>query len=207
MRQSTTGRIQTWACCSPTSSMWWPAHLAKNLMDTDLNWNSYIKSITKSTYYCFKNIAKIKGLVAKKDTEKLNHALIFSSPDYCNVVFTGLTKKINLLSAAYSKCCCWVLTSTRKMDHITPILKSLHWLHVCKMIDFKILLMVYKAFSGLGPKHINDLFESYKASRPLRSSGTGILNIPWTRTKQSEAAFSVFMCLSCWINSPHTCGV
>lgn len=57
--------------------------------------------------------------------------------------------------------------------------------------------MVYKAFSGLGPKYITDLLESYKASRPLRSSGTGILNIPWTRTKQSEAAFSVFMCLSC----------
>lgn len=57
--------------------------------------------------------------------------------------------------------------------------------------------MVYKAFSGLRPKYITDLLESYKASRPLRSSGTGILNIPWARTKQSEAAFSVFMCLSC----------
>lgn len=33
-----------------------------------------------------------KGLVAKKGTEKLIHALVFSRLDYCNGVFTGLNK-------------------------------------------------------------------------------------------------------------------
>ena len=38
-----------------------------------------------------------------------------------------------------------VLTKTKKVDHITQVLRSLHWLTVCQRIDFKILLLVYKA--------------------------------------------------------------
>jgi len=39
----------------------------------------------------------------------------------------------------------------RKRDHITLMLKSLHWLPVKFRIDFKVLLFVYKALIGLAP--------------------------------------------------------
>ncbi len=35
-----------------------------------------------------------------------------------------------------------ILTKTKKVDHITPVLRSLHWLPVCQRIDFKILLFI-----------------------------------------------------------------
>ena len=76
--------------------------------------------------------------------------------------------------------------------HITPVIKSLHWLPVSQRIDFKILLLVYKALKGLGPKYMLDLLVPYEASRPLRSSRTGLLCVPRTRTKQGEAAFSYY---------------
>ena len=72
------------------------------------------------------------------------------------------------------------------------MLKSLHWLPVCQRIDFKILLLVYKALNGLGPKYISDLLVRYEAPRPLRSSGTGLLSVPRIKTKQGEAAFSFY---------------
>ena len=37
-----------------------------------------------------------------------------------------------------------VVTRTRKLDHITPVLKQRHWLPVCYRIIFKIRLLVYK---------------------------------------------------------------
>ena len=61
-----------------------------------------------------------------------------------------------------------VLTNTRKLDHITPVVRSLYWLPVSQRIDFKILLLVYKTLNGLGSKYIRDLLVPYKASRPLR---------------------------------------
>lgn len=48
-------------------------------------------------------------------------------------------------------------TGVRKREHITPVLQSLHWLLVKFRIDFKILLFVYKALSGLAPQYISDL--------------------------------------------------
>lgn len=49
-----------------------------------------------------------------------------------------------------------VFTNTKKLENITPILKSLHRVLVCQRIDFKILLMVFEALNGLGPKYISD---------------------------------------------------
>ncbi|KAI3356306.1 hypothetical protein L3Q82_017205, partial [Scortum barcoo] len=49
-----------------------------------------------------------------------------------------------------------VLTKTRKRDHITPVLASLHWLPVKFRVDFKILLLLtYKALHGLAPSYLN----------------------------------------------------
>ena len=170
-------------------------HQARNLgvvIDSDLNFKKHIKSITKSAYYHLKNISRIKGLMSQQDLEKLVHAFIFSRLDYCNSVFAGLPKKsirqLQLIQNAAAR----VLTRTKKVDHITPVLKSLHWLPVKQRIDFKILMLVYKALNGLGPKYMTDLLIRYEPTRALRSSGTGLLKIPRARTRQGEAAFSVY---------------
>ncbi len=42
-----------------------------------------------------------------------------------------------------------VLTRSIKYDHITPILQFLHWLPIKFRIDYKILLLTYKALNGL----------------------------------------------------------
>ncbi|XP_049912490.1 3-oxo-5-alpha-steroid 4-dehydrogenase 2-like, partial [Epinephelus moara] len=51
--------------------------------------------------------------------------------DYCKGVFTGLSKKsirqLQLVQNAAAR----VLTNTKRVEHITPVLKSLHWLPVC----------------------------------------------------------------------------
>ncbi len=84
-----------------------------------------------------------------------------------------------------------MLTRTRGREHITPVLKSLHWLPVRFRIDFKVLLLVFKCLNGLGPSYLSDLLLPYQPSRTLRSSGTGLLTIPRVKTKtHGEAAFS-----------------
>ena len=73
------------------------------------------------------------------------------------------------------------------MDHISPVLKSLHWLPVGQIIDFKVLLLVFKSLHGLGPKYIDELLHNYEPSRCLRSSGTGLLSAPRVTPKHAEA--------------------
>ncbi len=94
-----------------------------------------------------------------------------------------------------------ILTRTRKSEHITPVLRSLHWLPVTFRIDFKVLLLVYKSLNGLGPKYIADMLTEYKPNRPLRSLGSSQLEIPRVHTKQGESAFSYYAARS-WNQLP-----
>ena len=86
-----------------------------------------------------------------------------------------------------------MVTFTRKHDHISPILRSLHWLPVNSRITFKILLIVYKITHNLAPQYLQDLvsLRSSSSARPLRSSfSMQIIHGPRTKTRYGDRAFS-----------------
>ncbi len=97
-----------------------------------------------------------------------------------------------------------VLTRTRKYDHISPVLSTLHWLPTKHRIDFKILLITYKALNGLAPQYLSELLSHYSPSRPLRSQNSGHLIIP--RISKSTAGGRSFSYLApkLWNNLPNT---
>uniref|UniRef100_A0A3B3HFB5 Reverse transcriptase domain-containing protein n=1 Tax=Oryzias latipes TaxID=8090 RepID=A0A3B3HFB5_ORYLA len=169
-----------------------PSNQVRNLgviMDSDLNFNSHIKSVTSAAFYHLKNIAKIKNIISKRDLEILIHAFVSSRLDYCNGLLTGLSKRAVKQLQYIQNAAARVLTKTRKYDHIGPVLRSLHWLPVPQRIDFKAALLVYKSLHGHAPKYISDMLVPYEPSRTLRTSGTSLLLIPRVRTKQGESAF------------------
>ena len=65
-----------------------------------------------------------------------------------------------------------------KYDHIKPVLKQLHWLPVNQRINYKILLLTYKALNGQAPSYITELLEPCTPARNLRSSFKNLLKIP-----------------------------
>ncbi|KAI5630518.1 hypothetical protein C0J50_7588, partial [Silurus asotus] len=94
-----------------------------------------------------RNIFKLRNMLSISDAEKLVHAFMTSRIDYCNALLGGcpasLINKLQLVQNAAAR----VLTRSRKYDHITPILSSLHWLPVKFRIDYKLLLLTYKALN------------------------------------------------------------
>ena len=44
-----------------------------------------------------------------------------------------------------------LISGVRKYQHISPTLAVLHWLPIRFRIDFKVLMITYKALNGLGP--------------------------------------------------------
>ncbi len=111
------------------------------------------------------------------------------------------SKEERYTAAAHPEHFCRILTRTRTSEHITPVLRSLHWLPVTFRIDFKELLLIYKSLNGLGPKYIADMLAKYKPNRPLRSVGSSQLEIPRVHTKQGESAFS-YLAARCWNQLP-----
>ena len=107
----------------------------------------------------------------------------------CNRLFTGLSKQIVRHLQSIQNASARILTKTRKYDHISPVLRSLHWLPVAQRIDFKAALLVYKSLHGLALKYISDMIVPYEPSRTLRRSGLGLFKKPSVSTKCGEAAF------------------
>ncbi len=111
--------------------------------------------------------------------------------DYCNALLAGASKAtLNKLQVVQNSAA-RILTRTRMRDHITPVLESLHWLPVSFRVDFKILMLTYKALHGLAPQYLSELLIPYTPTRDLRSSETGLLTVPLTRLRSmGDRAFS-----------------
>ncbi len=109
------------------------------ILETDLSFSSHVKAVTKSAYYHLKNIASIRCFVSSQDLEKLVHAFITSRVDYCNGLLPNKTiRQLQLIQNAAAR----ILTRTRKSEHITPVLRSLHWLPV----TFRMILKYFYSF-------------------------------------------------------------
>ena len=78
------------------------------------------------------------------------------------------------------------ITGARKYDHITPVLRDLHWLPLRQRITFKIATLMYQCLNGLAPPYLaNDCIaiSSMPNRRQLRSATSGQLCIPRTMTQ------------------------
>ena len=50
----------------------------------------------------------------------------------------------------------WTVVQATKFQHITPILKSLHWLKVSERIEYKIISLTYKIINTTQPSYLYD---------------------------------------------------
>ena len=168
---------------------------AKNLgvlFDSAFKLDKQINAIVKSSFFHLRSIAKIKPFLSAHDLEIVIHALISSRLDYCNSLYSGISQsslsRLQLVQNAAAR----LLTGTRRRDHITPVLASLHWLPVRFRIQFKILLFVYKALNGLAPPYISELLSYPPTTRTLRSADRGTLAVPTSNKRlRGDRAFAV----------------
>ena len=65
--------------------------------------------------------------------------------DYCNALFSGITDCLFRRLQSVQNAAARLVTGTRRRDHITPVLRQLHWLPVRQRVDFKLALLVHKA--------------------------------------------------------------
>ncbi len=139
------------------------------------------------------------------NAKMLIHTFMTSRLDYCNALLNvycsaSLINKLQLVQNAAAR----VLTRTRNYDHISPVLSTLHWLPIKHRIDFKILLIIYKALNGLAPRYLSGLLSHYSPPRLLCSQNSGHLIIPIiSKSTACSRSFS-YLAPKLWNNLPST---
>lgn len=159
--------------------------------DKCLTMERHITNVARSLNYHLRAIRSIRDVLTQSATEQLIHSLITSRLDYCNSLLAGLPKvHLDKLQRCQNTAARIVLCLPKR-EHITPELKSLHWLPVHARISFKLLLFVYKIVNDMSPEYLKDVIVLSDPKYNTRSSDKIKLEIPATNLKTvGDRAFS-----------------
>lgn len=83
--------------------------------------------------------------MSTSELEMIVHAFVSTRLDYCNILFTCLNKKGLACLQVVQNSAARLLTRSNKGAHMTPVLKSLHWLPIRIRFHFKILVLTFTA--------------------------------------------------------------
>ena len=82
-----------------------------------------------------------------------------------NSLLYGVNKQLLTKLQRAQNAAARMLTRTRKCDHISRILKQLHWLPIRQRIQFKLLLHTWKSLHAMAPMNIHELLSPYILKR------------------------------------------
>ena len=143
----------------------------------------HVNAVCRSCYHFLRGIARIRPCLDQTTAETLIHSMVYSRLDYCNSLFSGISKYLVQRLQRVQNFAARVVCKIKFDAHVTPYLRQLHWLPVCKRIQFKVLLLVFKVMNGMAPQYLCDLLVPYLPTRQLRSSDKKLLKVPATRLK------------------------
>jgi len=127
------------------------------IFDENLSFSDQISALSKSCYHHIHALRCIRPYLNLHTAKTIATSIGHSKLDYCNSLYYGLTKyQINRLWHIQNALARTVVKAP-KFQHITPILKFLHWLKVSERIEYKIISLTYKILNTTQPPYLYDL--------------------------------------------------
>jgi hypothetical protein len=167
---------------------------ARNLgfiFDADLSFTKQISSVSKSCFFHIRDIRRIRNLLSRPIATTLANSLVSSKLDYCNSLYFGIPQsniaKLQRIQNSLAR----AITSTSKRQHISPVLKELHWLPVKQRIEFKISLLTFKTLQNHQPTYLYEMLTPPTHTISTRSTDSSALMVPHTQTVIGKRAFSI----------------
>ena len=163
-------------------------------LDSDMSMRTYIAHLVRSCYGILRQLRSIRRSLPRSALTTLVTSFISAKVDYCNVALAGLPQcdldRVQSVVNAAAR----LTADARKYDHVTPLLKDLHWLRIPQRIEYKLCVLVHRCLNGTAPRYMTDLTMSVgsTARRRLRSASTADLVVPSTRRSTiGDRAFAV----------------
>ena len=99
--------------------------------------SAHVSNVIKSANYQLRNIGKIRKIFNIDTTKIAIVSLVISHLDYCNGLLYGITDELLSRLQKVQNNAARVISDSKKYNHITPVLKDLHWLPIRKRIEFQ----------------------------------------------------------------------
>ena len=153
------------------------------IFDDTLKMTKHINVLCRNATFAIRKIGYLRRYLDQDSTEKLVHAFVTSRLDSCNAILYGLPERDLSKLQRIQNAAARVVTLTRKQEHISPIIRKLHWLPVKQRIIYKLMLLTFKSLHGSAPSYISELITLYEPTRSLRSASQCLLKEFQSNTK------------------------
>ncbi len=164
-----------------------PATSVKNLgvhQDPRLSMSKQVAAVSSKGFGQLYKLQRISKFLSNDATQTLVHAFVTSNIDYCNSLYYGMPQYLVARLQRVQNAAARLVVKLPKFEHITSVMVQLHWLPVSYRINFKILLITFKALHGEAPVYLSDMLCVHCPTRQLRPEGrTNLLKVPRTRRK------------------------
>ena len=133
------------------------------VLDQTLSFKQHVLNICRLAYLELRRISTIRHYLSVDATKTLICAFVLSRIDYCNSscwnskVPVRQTPKIQNNAAR-------IVFKSSKHCHVSPLLRSLHWLPITKRIDYDLSSLCFSVIIGTGPEYLSELFTIYTPS-------------------------------------------
>ena len=155
-------------------------------LDAELSMEQHVSAVVRSCFFHIRSLSKVRPYITYKAASSIAVCLILSKLDYCNSLLSGLPQKQIKRLQAVQNAAARTVMKCKKTDHITPILRQLHWLTIQKRIRHKILSATYRSVHDNTPLYLSDLLQKHNPSRLLRSASRSLLDVPGPRDSKTK---------------------
>ena len=162
------------------------------VIDSQLSLSAHVTAVCRSGYYQYQ-LRQLRQAVRSlsEDAKTLVQAFVSCRLDYCNSLFLGISEGLMNRLQSVQNAAARLVTGTRRSDHISPVLRQLHWLPVRQRVDFKVATLVHESLSGISPPYLADdcRLVADARERRLRSTASRICVVTRTYSTFNDRAF------------------
>jgi len=153
-------------------------------LDCDLSMRTHITKTVSACFAALRQIRSIRRSVSRSVLKSLVVALVLSRLDYGSATLAGLPDTLLKRLQSVLNAAARLIFAARKYDHVTPLLRDLHWLRIQQRLDFRLAVIAHRCLHGTAPAYLASEFHrvaDYEARRRLRSASTAALDLPRTQ--------------------------
>ena len=151
------------------------------LLDSRLTFTPQIDRVIQCCYRLLREITFIQKFLSRDDIKSLVNSIVVARIDNCNALYTGLSKHNISRLQKLQNSCARVIYGARRRDHVSGLIKDLHWLPVRLRIIFKVLCLIFKCLQSTAPSYLSDTLPENRFVR-----------IPRTKSSYGDHAFCRF---------------
>jgi len=172
------------------------------------------RHVARTVSACFAVLCQLRSIrrsVPRPVLQKLVVSLVLPLLDYRNATLVGIPmyKLKRLYIQSVLNAATRLVFSSPRRDHVSPLLRQLHWLKAPERIQYKLAVLVYKCLNRMAPSYLADEFiqpADLTTRTRLRSASSLFIRRRLSATERFRSLLPVFGTV-CRVMSPplHRC--